>query len=526
MHRTLQRAVRTCLAASALLSLGLSLSGCFLFPNAPPAARFTATPEEGHAPLTVRFDASVSHDSDGIITSYAWSFGDGANGSGATPEHRFAVPGTYVVTLTATDDDRATAQASRTIRVGPPDAPPVASFTLSPSSAEVGELVSFNATMSRDPDGRILSYTWGFGDGAVGSGVAVRHAYAAAATYTVTLTVADDDGATDTEARTVSVTTRNQPPIASFTVSPSPAGVSLPVRYDGSASYDPDGRITSYVWDFGDGESGQGAVATHSYRAAGSYVVRLSVTDDRGATGTATRGLTVSETLPGGGVIERHYEWRYKGLSHACDLSIPASLYENYHSRLRGPWTNRDYDEYVLDPLDDDLLRTLASAIVATSGSDYYQIVESALAFVQAVITYALDPGPFEYPRYPVETLVDLVGDCEDTAILYASLVRTLGQGALIVAVDTDKNGQADHMVTFVPVDQAYADAATCPQNCSPSFWEYGGRLYALAETAVDGGYIPLGCDPWGLQAPDLKEVWDVSGVDLAPHAVKWTKPQ
>jgi hypothetical protein len=121
-----------------------------------------------------------------------------------------------------------------------------------------------------------------------------------------------------------------------------------------------------------------------------------------------------------------------------------------------------------------------------------------------------------------VETLVDLVGDCEDTAILYASLVRTLGQGALIVAVDTDRDGTADHMVTFVPVDQAYADAVSCPNGCAGSFWNYGGSLYALAETAVDGAYLPLGCDPWGLQEPDLKEIWDVSRRDLEPKVAKW----
>jgi hypothetical protein len=43
-----------------------------------------------------------------------------------------------------------------------------------------------------------------------------------------------------------------------------------------------------------------------------------------------------------------------------------------------------------------------------------------------------------------------------------------------------------------------------------------------LAETAVDGAYLPLGCDPWGLQEPDLKEIWDVSRRDLEPKVAKW----
>ena len=403
-----------------------------------------------------------------------------------------------------------------------PNLPPEASFTASPLEGHAPLLVRFDASASRDPDGRIVSCTWDFGDGAIGAGASVQHVFAAPATYAVTLTVADDDGTIDVAGRSLVVTSVNLAPIASFTASPSPARARDSVRYDGSGAYDPDGRIVSYTWDFGDGEAAQGPSVTHRYTRTGTYFVRLTVTDDGGATGSAARNLVVSDAPVDQGNIARHYEWSYLGIARSCDLSIPASLYQEYRSRLRGPWVERDYDEYVLDPLDDDLLRSLANSIASTSGSDYSSVAESALAFVQATITYTLDPGPFEYPRYPVETLVDLVGDCEDTAILYASLVRTLGKGALIVAVDTDKDGTADHMVTFVPVDQAYANAASCPSDCSASFWNYGGNLYALAETAVDGAYLPLGCDPWGLQESDLKEIWDVSRRDLEPKVAKW----
>ena len=508
---------------AALASSLLLLTGCAFFLNAPPEGYFTATPEEGHAPLLVRFNASGSVDRDGTIRSYTWSFGDGTSGSGLATEHRFTASGTYAASLTVADDDGATSQVVHTIHVRPPNAAPVASFTVSPSSAEAGQLVAFDASASLDSDGRILSYTWDYGDGSAGFGVAVQHAFVAAGTYTVTLTAADDDGTTSTQSHSVLITTRNRAPVASFTVSPSPACIAESVRFDAQASYDPDGKIVSYTWDFGDGHNGLGAVVTHQYSAAGSYVVRLAVTDDGGATASSTRGLTVSASSSAGVSIARHYEWAYEGLLRTCDLSIPRSLYEEYHSRPRAPLVSRDYDEYVLDPLDADLVRALTSEIAATSGSDYYSVAESALAFVQATIAYVADPGPFDYPRYPAETLVDLIGDCEDTAILYASLVRTLGHGALIVAVDTDRDGVADHMVTFVPVDQAYAETVSCPCSCRAAFWNYGGKLYAIGETAVDGWYIPLGCDPWGLQDPDLKEIWDVSKVDVAPKVERWT---
>jgi hypothetical protein len=97
-----QRVLR--LVPAVVLSLALVLlSGCFLLPNDPPVAVFTATPSEGSAPLSVAFDASESYDPDGFVRSYRWSFGDGTSGSGMYVTHLFAQPGTYTVQLTVED---------------------------------------------------------------------------------------------------------------------------------------------------------------------------------------------------------------------------------------------------------------------------------------------------------------------------------------------------------------------------------------------------------------------------------------
>ena len=76
-----------------------------------------------------------------------------------------------------------------------PNQPPIANFTYYPEKPVVNQPVTFDASFSYDPDGTIVSYEWGFGDGATASGVVVTHAYSAAGSYTVTLTVTDDDGA-------------------------------------------------------------------------------------------------------------------------------------------------------------------------------------------------------------------------------------------------------------------------------------------------------------------------------------------
>jgi chitodextrinase len=83
-----------------------------------------------------------------------------------------------------------------------------------------------------------------------------------------------------------------EPPAEPENVAPTAAAgpdrtalVGLAVIFDGSASYDPDGSIASYAWEFGDGSTAASVVATHTYTTAGTYTARLTVTDDKGATG-------------------------------------------------------------------------------------------------------------------------------------------------------------------------------------------------------------------------------------------------
>ncbi|WP_206050830.1 PKD domain-containing protein [Nocardioides speluncae] len=79
-------------------------------------------------------------------------------------------------------------------------------------------------------------------------------------------------------------------PTASFTADCSASQPSC--TFDGSGSTDPDGSIASYAWDFGDGQTGAGVTPSHTYAAAGKYRVQLTVTDNDGRTGTATKEVT------------------------------------------------------------------------------------------------------------------------------------------------------------------------------------------------------------------------------------------
>ncbi|MEK7408120.1 MAG: PKD domain-containing protein [Acidobacteriota bacterium] len=86
----------------------------------------------------------------------------------------------------------------------------------------------------------------------------------------------------------------NQPPVAVLSAAPASGIVPLTVSFSGTSSYDPDGSITAYAWEFGDGATASGATAAHTFNAAGTYTALLRVTDNSGATGQATQIITVN----------------------------------------------------------------------------------------------------------------------------------------------------------------------------------------------------------------------------------------
>jgi len=262
--------------------------------NQSPVASFTESAETVYTGETITFNASGSYDADGTITSYLWDFGDGTNATGIIVDHAYTDNGNYTVTLTVTDDDGATTTVTSTKTVL--NRPPVASFTESAETVLTGETITFNATNSYDPDGSIVSYFWDFGDGSNATGVVVDHSYADDGNYTVTLTVTDDDGATSVSTSTKTI--MNRPPIASFTESTETAYTGETISFNASASYDPDGFIVSYFWDFGDGTNATGVTVSHSYADNGTYVVTLRVVDDDGAESTTSSTKTILNTAP------------------------------------------------------------------------------------------------------------------------------------------------------------------------------------------------------------------------------------
>ncbi|MEU8798006.1 PKD domain-containing protein [Spirillospora sp. NPDC048819] len=393
----------------------------FLFagtPNQKPTATFTSNCNA----LDCAFDASGSADPDGSIASYAWDFGDGQTGTGATPEHAYAEAGAYTVKLTVTDDRGGKGVKSQEVAVSPNqtdiayrggsggNANVSTATTQIPASVQPGDglimILTYNSgdhSMTTPPAGwtqvdtqdvgsatsivwkrvaqegdagaqvniglsgftkadiRLLAYDgtntadpvaavakgidadsvtahtspnapvaaggswavtyWGDKSSSTTSwtapaGVTTRGTGIGSGGGRITSLIADSGGAvatgqyggktatTDASSRAAMWTivlargaggVSNQEPTAALTSNCN----ALDCAFNASGSADADGSIASYAWDFGDGQTGTGATAEHAYAQAGTYTVKLTVTDDAGGKGTKSEQVTVASNQAG-----------------------------------------------------------------------------------------------------------------------------------------------------------------------------------------------------------------------------------
>ncbi len=277
-------------------------------PNTPPTAVAEATPLSGPAPLDVNFTGSNSSDADGTITSYAWDFGDGTTASIADPTHTYQNEGEYTAVLTVTDDAGATDTDTVMISVTAPVAnqPPTATITQPADGASFpsGATISYSGTGTDPEDGTLpaANFTWlvDLPNGQTNVVVATGVTSGTAATqmdgpHVLKLVVRDSEGLTDTARVNITVGgTGNQPPSAVAEADPTSGTAPLAVQFTGSNSSDSDGTISSYSWDFGDGNTASVADPSHTYADPGTYTATLTVTDDDGATDSDTVIITVN----------------------------------------------------------------------------------------------------------------------------------------------------------------------------------------------------------------------------------------
>lgn len=183
-----------------------------------------------------------------------------------------------------------------------------------------------------------------------------------------------------------------------------------------------------------------------------------------------------------GQLIDRQYHWTHAGRAYSLTMQISADDYADARNVSRGTTTLSSYAGYLAP--DDPAVRGLADSISALGGDPAIM----ALSFVRSLEYQAdmLAYGVEEYPKYPIETLIDGAGDCEDFAALYVSVMQALGRDAALLAMlDTPVGG---HM------------AAGIAGPYSGEYVTHNGTAYYYAETtaSMDIGTVPLslGWDP------------------------------
>lgn len=261
-------------------------------------AIITTNSTEDTAPFTVSFDGASST---GDISALSWSFGDGTTSDINNIDHQYTIPGTYTARLTVSDLSGTTSSETISITVtegAPVLEPPSAVIS---SSAAVGDAplnVSFNGEGSTAPNSTISLYHWEFGDGSTATGVNTSHIFTTPGTFSTTLTVTNSDGLTDSASTPVIVTipppVQNQPPQAIFSATPTSGSTPLTVVFNASGSSDPDGSISNYTWQFGDGSSGSGATTTHTYTSVATFTATLLITDNDGVQSSSSTAITVN----------------------------------------------------------------------------------------------------------------------------------------------------------------------------------------------------------------------------------------
>lgn len=273
-------------------------------PRYAPTAAVSCSPTTGTAPISISCDSSGSTDPNGVadISTRAWRLDGVGQPSGTTFATSFTGPGSHVVQLTVTDSTGLSNSASASITVNAPgNQTPTAQASATPTNGPAPLAVQLSSAGSSDPDtGQSLSYSWNFGDGSPDENSAnPTHTFASVGSFDVTLTVTDDGTPPASAVAQVTVTVQgNSPPdLSACNATPTNGAAPLTVHFDASGAYDPDGHALSYSWDFGDGSAvATSALADHTYAAEGSYVARLSVTDDGlpALAGPATKDFTIT----------------------------------------------------------------------------------------------------------------------------------------------------------------------------------------------------------------------------------------
>lgn len=189
------------------------------------------------------------------------------------------------------------------------------------------------------------------------------------------------------------------------------------------------------------------------------------------------------DKAPSAEYYNQTYTWSYDGYTTEYSIGIPGELVDYYRNQTH---TSRNFSKYALSDKDRASLNktvTTFQDLGEKRGYSKDENVMNIIAFIQSMpyTSDSVTTGYDEYPRYPLETLADGGGDCEDTVILAAALIHEMGYGVVLLEFPR-------HMALGVAGSE----------NITGSYYEYNGTRYFYVETTSAGhkfGVVPDGVD-------------------------------
>ncbi|UCE37195.1 MAG: PKD domain-containing protein [Thermoplasmata archaeon] len=430
-----------------------------------PQAEFSWSPEPQDEGSPVQFtDLSTSYPD--VIVSWLWDFGGLDSSDKEDPQFIFMDDGTYVVTLTVTDDDGSTHSKSHNVTIR--DLAPTANFQWSPEPQSEGSPVQFTDNSTSYPD-LIVGWMWDFGDGGSSTLTDPIHIYGDNDVYLVTLTVTDDDGSTDSIS--YNVTILNVPPTID-------AGQNRTVYEGDTVSiscpfFDPgwlDTHIATIAW--GDGTSDTGVVneingsgtvsGDHVYGDDGVFIVTVTVTDDDGDSGSDVFLVMVNNVAPS--IVSLN--------NHVVDENTPITL-----------------NGHVTDPGSDDLTFT-------------WNWGDGTSDTVIIYYNNGVSPDPYPSPDVnPMDVIDSQTHTYGDNGVFIVTLtVKDDDNGTTVVTTNITVNNVAPQIE---PVDDEETDE---------------NQAVSLSATAYDPGSDDLTFTwDWGDGTSDTVTVYYNNGVSPDP---------
>lgn len=248
-----------------------------------PTAAFTTATASGTCTNGIAFTNTTS----GSGNTYSWDFGDGSTATNTNPTKHYGTSGAFTVTLTAVNGS-CSSTATASVNIPSTNGGSAAGFV--EANSAYSQPISSNSfnffnTSTHLGAGYNATYSWDFGDGTTGSNTFVYgKTYASIGTYEVTLTAVSGNGCVSTAKQTVNVTSNAT---SSFSYTPNVCG-NRNVAFTSTAT-----SASTYLWNFGDGQTSNVANPTHTYSADGSYSVTLTV---NGNTTSSAQTVTVATT--------------------------------------------------------------------------------------------------------------------------------------------------------------------------------------------------------------------------------------